>query len=107
MDHVILNHGQVTWTAPELAPPLLTTPPHEWEHVSALDRFSVHRCRTRSSLATREREYRFNLSSDDNRVGVWRPRGERLNPAFALQRHTTPTAGVMVWVPLPTIHGHP
>ncbi|GFX38511.1 hypothetical protein TNCV_2344831 [Trichonephila clavipes] len=21
-DHVILNHGQVTWTTPELAPPL-------------------------------------------------------------------------------------
>ncbi|GFW94419.1 transposable element Tcb2 transposase [Trichonephila clavipes] len=42
-------------------------------------------------------ESRFNLSSDDNRVRVWRPRGERLNPAFALQRHTAPTAGVMVW----------
>ncbi|GFX69969.1 uncharacterized protein TNCV_2099871 [Trichonephila clavipes] len=41
-------------------------------------------------------ESRFNLSSDDNRVRVRRPRGERLNPAFALQRHTTPTAGVMV-----------
>ncbi|GFW82858.1 transposable element Tcb2 transposase [Trichonephila clavipes] len=35
--------------------------------------------------------------SDDNRVRVWRPRGERLNPAFALQRHTTPAASVMVW----------
>ncbi|GFS48876.1 transposable element Tcb2 transposase [Trichonephila clavipes] len=42
-------------------------------------------------------ESRFNLNSDDNRVRVWRPLGERLNPAFALQRHTTPTAGVMVW----------
>ncbi|GFX81325.1 transposable element Tcb2 transposase [Trichonephila clavipes] len=42
-------------------------------------------------------ESRFNLSSDDNRVHVWRPRGECLNPALALQRHTTPTAGVMVW----------
>ncbi|GFU78288.1 transposable element Tcb2 transposase [Trichonephila clavipes] len=42
-------------------------------------------------------ESRFNFSSDDNRVRVWRPRGERLNLAFALQRHTTPTAGVMVW----------
>ncbi|GFV80683.1 transposable element Tcb2 transposase [Trichonephila clavipes] len=42
-------------------------------------------------------ESRFNLSSDDNRVRVWKSRGERLNPAFALQRHTTPTAGVMVW----------
>ncbi|GFT67177.1 transposable element Tcb2 transposase [Trichonephila clavipes] len=43
------------------------------------------------------RESRFNLSSDDNRVRMWRPRGERLNPAFALQRHTAPTTGVMVW----------
>ncbi|GFY13906.1 transposable element Tcb2 transposase [Trichonephila clavipes] len=41
-------------------------------------------------------ESRFNLRSEDNRVRVWRPRGERLNPAFALQRHTTLTAGVMV-----------
>ncbi|GFT59041.1 uncharacterized protein TNCV_186321 [Trichonephila clavipes] len=46
-DHVILNHGQVTRTTPELAPPLLTTTPHQREDVSALDRFSVHRCPTR------------------------------------------------------------
>ncbi|GFV52643.1 transposable element Tcb2 transposase [Trichonephila clavipes] len=30
-------------------------------------------------------------------INAKRPRDERLNPAFALQRHTTPTAGVMVW----------
>ncbi|GFU42479.1 transposable element Tcb1 transposase [Trichonephila clavipes] len=42
-------------------------------------------------------ESRFNLSSDDNRVRVWRPRGERLNPTFSLQQHTAPIAGVMVW----------
>ncbi|GFY28729.1 transposable element Tcb2 transposase [Trichonephila clavipes] len=42
-------------------------------------------------------ESRFNLSSDDNRVRVWRPRGERLNPAFALQRHIALPVGVMVW----------
>ncbi|GFU56091.1 uncharacterized protein TNCV_3405521 [Trichonephila clavipes] len=36
-------------------------------------------------------------SSDDNRVRVWRPSGERFNHAFALQRYTAPTAGVMVW----------
>ncbi|GFX47014.1 transposable element Tcb2 transposase [Trichonephila clavipes] len=42
-------------------------------------------------------ESRFNLSSDGNRVRVWIPRGERLNPAFDLQQHTTPTAGVMLW----------
>ncbi|GFX64764.1 uncharacterized protein TNCV_4682391 [Trichonephila clavipes] len=46
-DHVILNHSQVTWTTPELAPPLLTTTPHQQEDVSALDRFNVHRCPTR------------------------------------------------------------
>ncbi|GFX41046.1 uncharacterized protein TNCV_2217441 [Trichonephila clavipes] len=46
-DHVILNHGQVTCTTPELAPPLLTTTPHQREDVSALDRFNVHRCPTR------------------------------------------------------------
>ncbi|GFV44672.1 uncharacterized protein TNCV_212261 [Trichonephila clavipes] len=46
-DHVILNHGQVTWWTPELAPPLLTTTPHQREDVSALDRFNVHRCPTR------------------------------------------------------------
>ncbi|GFT89363.1 transposable element Tcb2 transposase [Trichonephila clavipes] len=42
-------------------------------------------------------ESRFNLSRDYNRVHVWRLRGKCLNPAFVLQRHTTPTAGVMVW----------
>ncbi|GFV65650.1 transposable element Tcb2 transposase [Trichonephila clavipes] len=45
-------------------------------------------------------ESRFNFSSDDNRARVQRPRlafTSRLNPAFTLQRHTTPTAGVMVW----------
>ncbi|GFU56304.1 transposable element Tcb2 transposase [Trichonephila clavipes] len=42
-------------------------------------------------------ESRFNLSSDDNRVRVWRPYSEGLNPAFALQRHITSTAGVVVW----------
>ncbi|GFY18507.1 uncharacterized protein TNCV_2397341 [Trichonephila clavipes] len=43
--HVILNHGQVTWTTPEhLASPLLTTTPTG--DVSALGRFNVHRCPT-------------------------------------------------------------
>ncbi|GFW76356.1 uncharacterized protein TNCV_1581351 [Trichonephila clavipes] len=46
MDHVILNHCQVTAMTPELAPPPLTTTPHQREDVSALDRFNVHRCPT-------------------------------------------------------------
>ncbi|GFY19092.1 transposable element Tcb2 transposase [Trichonephila clavipes] len=37
---------------------------------------------------------RFNLSSDDIHVRVWKPCGERLNHAFALHRHTAPTAYV-------------
>ncbi|GFY16487.1 transposable element Tcb1 transposase [Trichonephila clavipes] len=46
-DYVISNHGQVTWTTPDLAPPLLTTTLHQREDVSSLDRFNVHRCPTR------------------------------------------------------------
>ncbi|GFT98033.1 uncharacterized protein TNCV_3125961 [Trichonephila clavipes] len=49
-DHVILDHGQVTWATPELAPTspnYHTTTPHQREDVSALDRFRVHRCPTR------------------------------------------------------------
>ncbi|GFU79901.1 uncharacterized protein TNCV_577811 [Trichonephila clavipes] len=65
-DHVILNHGQVTWTTPELAPPLLTTTAHQRENVSALDRFIVHRCPTRRvfsgtglELVTRQATIRY------------------------------------------------
>ncbi|GFU50477.1 uncharacterized protein TNCV_4456121 [Trichonephila clavipes] len=65
-DHVILNHGQVTWTTPELAPPLLTTTPHQQDDVSALDRFNVHRCPTRRvfsgtglELVTRQATIRY------------------------------------------------
>ncbi|GFS57138.1 transposable element Tcb2 transposase [Trichonephila clavipes] len=39
-------------------------------------------------------ESRFNLSSDDNRVFMWRSSGEHLNPALALRRHTSSTARV-------------
>ncbi|PRD23531.1 UNVERIFIED_CONTAM: hypothetical protein NCL1_46110 [Trichonephila clavipes] len=35
--------------------------------------------------------------SEDNRARVWRLHGERLNPAFALQRHTALTAGLRIW----------
>ncbi|GFX12973.1 transposable element Tcb1 transposase [Trichonephila clavipes] len=67
-------------------------------------RFRLERCCARGNWTAAEwiqvvfnDESRFNLSSDDNRVRVWRPRDERLNPAFALQRHTAPTACLMVW----------
>ncbi|GFW88621.1 transposable element Tcb2 transposase [Trichonephila clavipes] len=65
-------------------------------------RLHLEWCRARGNWTTAEwnqvvfsDKSKFNLSCDDNRVRVWRPRGERLNPAFALQRNTTPTAGVM------------
>ncbi|GFS63019.1 transposable element Tcb2 transposase [Trichonephila clavipes] len=61
-------------------------------------------CRTRGNWTAAEwnqvvfsDDFRINLSSDDNRVRVWRPHGERLKSAFALHRHTAPTAGVMAW----------
>ncbi|GFW66471.1 transposable element Tcb2 transposase [Trichonephila clavipes] len=49
------------------------------------------------NLVVFSEESRCNLINDDNRVRVWRPLDERLNPAFALQRHTAPKAGVMIW----------
>ncbi|GFV81777.1 uncharacterized protein TNCV_1056661 [Trichonephila clavipes] len=65
-DHVTSNHGQVTWTTPELASPLLTTTPHQREDISALDRFNVHRCPTRRvfsgtrlELVTRQATIRY------------------------------------------------
>ncbi|GFW08353.1 transposable element Tcb2 transposase [Trichonephila clavipes] len=42
-------------------------------------------------------ESRFPLISDDNRVRVWRPHGELLNPPFALHPYTAPIAVVRVW----------
>ncbi|PRD29394.1 UNVERIFIED_CONTAM: Transposable element Tcb2 transposase [Trichonephila clavipes] len=67
-------------------------------------RLRLERCRARGNWTSTEwnqvffsHKSRFNLSSDDNSVCVWRHHGERLNPAFALQRHSASTAGVMVW----------
>ncbi|GFX78789.1 transposable element Tcb2 transposase [Trichonephila clavipes] len=67
-------------------------------------RLCLEWCRARGNCTAAEwnqvvfsDESRFNISCDDNRVRVWRPRGERLNPALALQQHTASTAGVMVW----------
>ncbi|GFV19192.1 transposable element Tcb2 transposase [Trichonephila clavipes] len=42
-------------------------------------------------------ESRFVLGTDDNRVRVWRRPGERYNSPHTVLRHTTRTAGVMVW----------
>ncbi|GFX29723.1 uncharacterized protein TNCV_2750571 [Trichonephila clavipes] len=77
MDHVILNHGQVTWMTPELAFPLLTTTPHQWEDVSAFDRFNVHRCPTRwvfsgtgLELVTRQATIRYLYHSATAAIAV-------------------------------------
>ncbi|GFW17871.1 transposable element Tcb2 transposase [Trichonephila clavipes] len=66
-------------------------------------RLRLEWCRARGNWTAEEwnqvvfsDESRFNLSNDDNCVRVWRPRGERLNPALALQRHTAPTADVIL-----------
>ncbi|GFV15917.1 transposable element Tcb2 transposase [Trichonephila clavipes] len=72
------------------------TPTHRCLH--------LERCRARVNWTAAEwnqvvfsDESRFNLSSNDNRVRVWRPRGEHLNSSFVLQGHTSPLNGVMVW----------
>ncbi|GFV48679.1 transposable element Tcb2 transposase [Trichonephila clavipes] len=90
----LLAEGHLGSRHPLCVPPL--TPNHrclrlEW---CALEETGLQRDGIRSSLVTKSR---FNLSSDDKCVRVGRSRGERLNPAFALQRHTTSAAGAMVW----------
>ncbi|GFW46242.1 transposable element Tc1 transposase [Trichonephila clavipes] len=44
-------------------------------------------------------ESRCVLGTDDNRVRVWRPPGERYNLPHTVLRHTARTVGVMVWGP--------
>ncbi|GFU01525.1 transposable element Tcb1 transposase [Trichonephila clavipes] len=39
----------------------------------------------------------FVLGTDDNRVRLWTRPGERYNSPYTVLRHTTRTAGVMVW----------
>ncbi|GFU11980.1 transposable element Tcb2 transposase [Trichonephila clavipes] len=79
-----------------------------WDRVLPLtpthQRLRLEWCRARGNWTAAEwnqvvfsDESRFNLSSNDNRVLMWRPCGECLNPAFALQRYIAPTASVMVW----------
>ncbi|GFT65198.1 transposable element Tcb1 transposase [Trichonephila clavipes] len=63
---------------------------HQDQVQDALDRPVIEKTATSD-------ESRFNLKSEDNRVRVWRPRGERLNLVFTLQRHIAPTPGVVVW----------
>ncbi|GFV69169.1 transposable element Tcb2 transposase [Trichonephila clavipes] len=60
-------------------------------------RSSHHWTATKWNQIVYSDEYRFNLSSDATPVRVWSPRGERLNPAFALQQRTAPTSDVMAW----------
>ncbi|GFT62492.1 uncharacterized protein TNCV_4600931 [Trichonephila clavipes] len=86
-DHVILNHGQVTWTTPELAPPLLTTAPHQREDVSALDRFNVHRCPTRQVFSGIELELVTRSISKSLRVANHCDASiHSLNPAYWRRR---------------------
>ncbi|GFW89188.1 transposable element Tcb1 transposase [Trichonephila clavipes] len=66
---------------------------------SGSERFHLHENQAQDALdrpVVENDESRFNFSSDDNRVRVWRPCGECLNPDFALLRHTASTLGVMV-----------
>ncbi|GFV45851.1 transposable element Tcb1 transposase [Trichonephila clavipes] len=112
-----ISHHPSTGSTFTKSPCVFSNHSYIWDRVLPLTpiyrRLRLEWCRARGNWTAVEwnhvtfsDESRFNLSGDDNRVCVWRPRGEGLNPVFALQRHTTPTAGVMIWVSLPTIHGH-
>ncbi|GFT79817.1 uncharacterized protein TNCV_4597451 [Trichonephila clavipes] len=84
-DHVILNHCQVTWTTPELAPTLLTTTPHQREDVSALDRLNVHRCPTwRVFSGTALELVKGKPRSDTYTTRLPRPQNRELNTRLGL-----------------------
>ncbi|GFT78006.1 transposable element Tcb2 transposase [Trichonephila clavipes] len=83
--HIRLAEGHFRSRRPLRVLPL--TPTHQ--------HLRLERCRARGNWTAAEwnqvvfsDESRFNLSSDDNRVCVWSPRCEHLNPTFALKRHT-------------------
>ncbi|GFW33442.1 organic cation transporter protein [Trichonephila clavipes] len=101
-DHRIIRHALAKSTA-SLDAVLTTVTPSLRAPVSSR---SIARCLAKGHLVSwcplrvlpmTPTQQHHCLYSDDNRVRVWRPRDECLNPAFALQRHTTPEAGVMVW----------
>ncbi|GFX22654.1 transposable element Tcb2 transposase [Trichonephila clavipes] len=76
---------------------------HEDQAQDALDRPVIEKTATLNWTTAEwnqvdfSEESRFDLSSDGNRIRVWRPRGERFNPALALQRTHHSTSDVMVW----------
>ncbi|GFV51527.1 uncharacterized protein TNCV_2908301 [Trichonephila clavipes] len=99
-DHVISNHGQVTWTTPELAPPLLTSTPHQREDVSALDRFNVHRCPTRRVFSGTGIELMTCLSwSDTLTTGLPQPDVEKgiTYPSSCAFLHPSTPVITIVW----------
>ncbi|GFU42089.1 hypothetical protein TNCV_3197441 [Trichonephila clavipes] len=66
---------------------------------SGSERCHLHEDQTQDSLdrpVVAKTATSFNLSSDDIRVRMRRPRDERLNHAFVLQRYIASTAGVNV-----------
>ncbi|GFV21640.1 transposable element Tcb2 transposase [Trichonephila clavipes] len=62
-------------------------------HQTALARF--RNGHLRGMTFVQEPRIRIQSQQDDNRVRVWRPSGERLNPVFTLQQHTAPTVGTI------------
>ncbi|GFX00064.1 transposable element Tcb2 transposase [Trichonephila clavipes] len=85
-----LAEGHLGLRRPLLVPPLMSTYRYlrlEWCH--ARENWTE----TEWNQVVFSDESRFNLSSVDNRVRVWRPRSERFKPVFALQKQTAPTAG--------------
>ncbi|GFU28742.1 hypothetical protein TNCV_469111 [Trichonephila clavipes] len=66
-------------------------------HYHHFQLYGVRRDSTVKYLVDISKEWRLNLSSNDNHVREWRARGRRLNSASAVTWHTVSSTGVMVW----------
>ncbi|GFW19122.1 uncharacterized protein TNCV_254491 [Trichonephila clavipes] len=62
-DHVILNHGQVTWMTPELAPTFLTTTPSGGRFSSRQCGFAIWNLRMEEQMCEMKKErFRWEVS---------------------------------------------
>ncbi|GFV66342.1 hypothetical protein TNCV_4786321 [Trichonephila clavipes] len=79
------------------------TPTHRRLRLEVLEKTGLQWNGTRPALATNP----DSISAVMTIVSVWKPDGERLNPAFAFTATHNPQLVMMLRLPLPTIHGQP
>ncbi|GFV96413.1 hypothetical protein TNCV_2869901 [Trichonephila clavipes] len=103
MDHVILNHGQVTWMTPELAPPSPTTTPHQfsrnifYQYFAGIF-FEIHSSKITHQklvMAKSKNHTNHNQNRKDHRNGIKRPKRFRQQSMKGARRNRRQTAGEM------------